>query len=398
MSSIIISGDEYCYFYNGQYYLSDTGLIFIQRYLQAFDEVNVVFRTRHISEFTALGKYHNPIANQRVKFIDTPFFQGPIQFVRKYLNIYSTLNKNIHDCELAILRLPSTTAFVVSQIISKRKIPVATEIVFDCKDAADSSENKIRRLIWTIMHRMQVNICKKAIGVSCVTEHYLQKHYYSLLPSAITSHYSSIELTPDCFLYPRQFPNKEHLTIIHVANQVIFNSRKGHNQLIEVLARLNKDTRRAQLVFVGEDYQNGVKQLQDYAKQFGVTNDIIFSGYVGKKRMRELLEEADIAVLPTKAEGLPRVVIEAMAMGLPCITTPVSGNPELISKDYLIDYNDIEGMADACRRLLDIPSEYEAQSNLNFENSQQYSTTVLQPRRTEFYNNLLQIISSKHNK
>lgn len=394
-SKVLVVTDEYCFQLNGCNYVGDIGFTLIKRYLMAFDNVAIVMRTKYVSTISQLENKKNPVNNPKVQIIETPFFQGPNEFAKKYIKIYTTLKHNIPKCDLAILRLPSTTALVVYQIIRKWKMPVAAELVFDCKDAITTADSLYSKIIWTILHHIQSNICKKAIGVACVTEHYMQQHYFSKLPNAITSHYSTIELKPDFFLHPRKFPQKEIITIIHVANQVQFNSRKGHNQLIEVLSHLNKHSKKAHILFVGKDYNNGIVKLTNFAKQLNVQDDISFAGFVNKSRMRELLKNADIAILPTKAEGLPRVVIEAMALGLPCITTPVSGNPELIDKDFLIDYNDIGGIADACKILFENPDIYEYQSKINFEKSQQYSTAILNPRRTEFYKSLISLIPNK---
>lgn len=393
--NLLLAADEYCSYYNGHYYVSETGLTHIKRYLQAFDKVTVAFRTQLIGKENELGKYHHKISDERVDFIYIPFFQGPKQFFRKYFAVRRALKNGIKDCDFAILRLPSTTAFAALQIINERKIPYATEIVFDCYDAVVSSESSINKIIWKKLHKMQVKACNEAMGVSCVTAHYLQQRYFPIRKKAITSHYSSIELSPEFYMSEREFPSKKVFTLVHVANQVQFNSRKGHNELIEVIASLNKNGKRAEIVFIGEDYDDGIRLLKEYAEKNGVGKDVHFTGFLSLKELRKELEKADIAVLPTRAEGLPRVVIEAMALGLPCITSPVSGNPELINADFLIGYDDVSGMANACERLITSKEIYEKESRENFARSKEYSTEVLNPRRTEFYNALIQLAKEK---
>lgn len=391
---LLLSADEYCCLLNGKFYVSETGRTHIFRYLKVFDNILVAFRTKKVYSADDLEKYSLCIENERVKFIDIPFFQGPKQFAGKYFSVMKALKDEIRDIDLAILRLPSTTAFAALKIIKKRKVPYATEIVFDCQDAADTSESLLDKTIWKILHHMQVKACNHATGVSCVTAHYLQKHYFPTRPDAITSHYSSIELTPDFFLHERSFPKKEVMTLVHVANQVQFNGRKGHNELIEVIALLNKSGKRAEVVFIGEDYDNGVALLKKYAERLGVADDVHFTGYLKRHELRQQLEMADIAVLPTRAEGLPRVVIEAMALGLPCITSPVSGNPELINKEFLVKYDDVEGMAQACDSLINSRDIYEKESRENFGKSKEYSTEILNPRRTKFYNELIRMTNN----
>ena len=64
------------------------------------------------------------------------------------------------------------------------------------------------------------------------------------------------------------------------------------------------------------------------------------------------LKKNDVFIFPSKSEGLPRAVIEAMAVGLPCLSTPVGGIPELIDEEYLFDPLDEMGFTNAIKRFL----------------------------------------------
>ena len=148
------------------------------------------------------------------------------------------------------------------------------------------------------------------------------------------------------------------------------------------------------LTFVGGDYFGGIAQLTQYAKSLGVGDLLRFSGFVSTDRLRELLLEADILVYPTRAEGLLRVIIEASALGLPCVTTPVSGNTELIDKDFLVDYSDVRGFADKIEILINDKYLYENQSRINYERSAAYCKDVLDSRRKEFYESLKDAVNN----
>lgn len=385
---VLVSGDEYCFCKNGTYYLSDHGLDLITRYLMVFDEVVFAVRTKYLSDKDALGKYRNAVKDSRITIACLPFFQGPKQLVKVIVKLYHGAKNALKGCDLAILRLPSASAFVVWRAVKKARIPYATEIVFDCQDGYETSESGVNKVVWKIMHLMQVRACNHAIGVSCVTARYLQRHYFPLSEDAILSHYSSINLTPDFYYDTREFQTKDCYTIVHVANQVQYCSRKGHNEIIEVVSLINKQGFNVKVIFIGEDYDNGFAKLRALAERLGCADKVQFAGFLSVKEMRETMTGADIALLPTRAEGLPRVVIEAMAMGLPCISSPVSGNPELIDNDLLIDYNDVEGMSRKIIELISTPYYYESVSRTNFLRSKDYSSEVLMPRRKAFYSAL----------
>src|SRR5262249_2470821 len=62
----------------------------------------------------------------------------------------------------------------------------------------------------------------------------------------------------------------------------------------------------------------------------GLSETVIFHGFVNQDELRKLYAKTDIFVLPSFEEGVPVVLMEAMAMGIPCISTWVNGIPELI--------------------------------------------------------------------
>lgn len=394
--NVLVSCDEYCYKYAGDYYLRDVGTIFTKRYLSVFDKLRFVIRVKEVYSVSELGKFRIKVTDPKIEIYPLDFFQGPIQYAKHYLSIRRKLNHVAHGCDVAILRLPSTVAFAVLPKLAAQNIPFATELVYDCYDDYKSENNIIYKILMKRMHDSQVNACKKAIGVAPVTAYYIQKHYPASI-NAIQSHYSSIELTDDFFYKPRTYPNeKECLTIVHVANQVQFNGRKGHIDLLNVLHILKKRNIVVKIVFIGEDYQCGIRKCKQLACELGIGSQVTFTGFLTYKDMRQQLLEGDIAVLPTKAEGLPRVVIEAMAMGLPCVTSRVSGNPELIEDEFLFEYGDVVAIVSAIEKLVTDKHLYEEVSERNFNNSKEYAKSVLDERRTVFYKAIRNIVELKN--
>lgn len=386
MAKLLMSCDDYVYCYNGKYYAgSQDKYDFYQRYLRVFDELRLV--TRCVRE-KDLKKSRFELSDKRIEYIPIPFFSGPKQYAKQYLKIGRLLRNVTEGCDAAVLRLPSTTGQRVCGKVMKSGIPYATEIVYDAKDGYEKGTNLINKLLWYIIHRQMQASCATARGVSCVTEHYLQQHYFSTLPDAFTSHYSSLALPKDFYLSPRKYPQKEILTIAHVSNQVQFNGRKGFNQIIEAINILRDRNVYVQVNFIGPDYQGGTALLSDFAKSLGVEDRIHFMGWASRQQLSDYLNTSDFYVMPTTSEGLPRVIIEAMAKGLPCITTPVSGNSELITDHFLVDYNDINTLADRIEELIKDKELYESTSADNYNRSLQYEESILEARRDKFYTQL----------
>jgi glycosyltransferase involved in cell wall biosynthesis len=72
-------------------------------------------------------------------------------------------------------------------------------------------------------------------------------------------------------------------------------------------------------------------RLEATAVELGLEDAVRFAGAVGQDRIRDFYRRADIFCLPSFAEGIPRVLMEAMAMGVPVVATHVMGVPELVN-------------------------------------------------------------------
>lgn len=382
---LLMSCDDYIYCYNGEYYASSQEKAdFYQRYLRVFDTLRLV--TRCIEEKTlAKGRVK---LDRRIEYVPIPLFQGPKQYAKTYFKIGKLIKNVAHGCDAAILRLPSTIAMRIFSKVRELGIPYATEIVYDAYDGYKSSESLIHKLLWKRIDNQMRAICYSANGVSCVTEHYLQQRYFTKLKNGFSSHYSSLSLPKSFYGVAREYPDKDVLVIAHVANQVEFNGRKGHLEIIQAIAKLKDEGLRIDAKFAGKDYFGGVAKLEEYARSLGVYDQVHFVGYLSRESLGNFLDSADLFVLPTKAEGLPRVIIEAMSKGLPCISTNVSGNPELLEPHWLIDYKDVDLLVSRIKELSTDATLYESTSIYNYENSLKYEASILESRRDAFYKKL----------
>ncbi len=117
--------------------------------------------------------------------------------------------------------------------------------------------------------------------------------------------------------------------------------------------------------------------------------------WVGRiKNYAELQKEyrnADIMIFPTMAEGLPRVILEAMSNGMPCITSNVCGIPELLDENMMVKNNDIDEYISIINKLIDNPSLLEEQSEKNIKKAREYMEETLNTRRKLFYTQLREL-------
>jgi glycosyltransferase involved in cell wall biosynthesis len=131
---------------------------------------------------------------------------------------------------------------------------------------------------------------------------------------------------------------------------------KGLEILLKALALLKSSVPTASLRIVGGGDEQYVTELTGIAHGLGVGGAIEFAGVVpnGSQLWREY-EEAKLFVCPSLSEGFPRVLYEAMALGVPIVSTAVGGVPNLLTDGVhalLVPPGDAERLADACKQVL----------------------------------------------
>lgn len=142
--------------------------------------------------------------------------------------------------------------------------------------------------------------------------------------------------------------------------------------MIKAFAKIANKYPNWKIVFAG----NGeVKQGEELAKSLGIEEQTVFLGWVSGKAKDKAFKESKIFCLPSYAEGFPMAVLDAWAYGLPVITTPVGGIPDIAvdGKNMLLfNAGDIDKLAESMRRLID---DKELRSNIIKESINLANTT-----------------------
>ncbi len=130
--------------------------------------------------------------------------------------------------------------------------------------------------------------------------------------------------------------------------------QKGFPVLIEAMARVTAPG--AHLTLVGDGPLR--PQIEAAIASYGLQNRITLTGWLDEAKVRAALGAATALVLPSFAEGLPMVVMEAMAAGRPVIATAIAGVPELVTPDvgWLVPAGDAQALAAAIDTLAAVPA------------------------------------------
>jgi colanic acid/amylovoran biosynthesis glycosyltransferase len=128
---------------------------------------------------------------------------------------------------------------------------------------------------------------------------------------------------------------------------------KGQHILLRAFSHLHAKGHAAHLTFVGDGPD--LRSLKRETSEKGLTANVTFRGALNHDATHEQLGSADIFALASFAEGIPVALMEAMAMGIPCVSTRITGIPELIRDNIdglLVPASSIESLASALESLL----------------------------------------------
>lgn len=133
--------------------------------------------------------------------------------------------------------------------------------------------------------------------------------------------------------------------------------RKGFHRVVEVIPELLKRHPRLHYLIIGgaTGADNMEAALRKQVEELGLQNHVKFLGPMKPDDLKWPLSASDVFVLATRREGWANVLLEAMACGLPVVTTRVDGNPEVVSSadlGELVPFGDAEALAAAIDRAL----------------------------------------------
>ena len=133
-------------------------------------------------------------------------------------------------------------------------------------------------------------------------------------------------------------------------------AEKGQAGLLDAFSRVLQDHPDLELLLIGDGPER--ERLQSVAGSMRISDRVNFGGRCGERETLAHIAQADILVLPSFMEGLPVVLMEAMAIGTPVIASRVAGIPELVEdgkSGLLFTPSDWKALADCISRLVDDP-------------------------------------------
>ena len=371
---------------------------FWERYLEVFDTVRVVARAVPVGR---VPEGWLPVNGSNIFFHGVPNYYGPWQYMKQYRRVQAAIGCAVPSRGAVILRVGSQVANCLERMLNRRGRPYALEVLGDPYEvfAPGVVDHPLRWLFRWHFARQLRKQCMRACGVAYVTRTALQRRSpagamsssvsdvdlpdEAVLGGMTYTHYSSIELDlagiADTVRKPKQHGPYRIVTVGSLAQLY-----KGTDVLIEAVANCVRAGLDVTALVVGDGKYR--QSLMGLADRLGVGSRIEFAGQLtGGAPVRLILDTGDLFVLPSRTEGLPRAMIEAMARALPCIGSSVGGIPELLDAEDLVMPGDAQGLATKIQEVLKDPHRMQSMSRRNRETSMQYRDSVLAERRRRFY-------------
>ena len=371
---------------------------FYREYLEVFDSVRVISRVFPVSR---VEPNFLAVEGPGVEFYPMPGYKGPFGFLTQFASVRRRAKHAVPTGSAVILRVHSQIANSIEDWLTRRSLPYSLEVTADPYDVLSPAANRhpvapVARRYFT--RRMQRQ-CRHAVAVSYVTQDYLQRRYPPASQPCVGHHpfggkahdarqcvmaVSDVSLSPESFVSrPRTtLHDPSCLRIVFVGTLGSF--YKGPDLLVEAVAICKTQGIPARVRFIGSGQEMGT--LQKRCVRLGIEEEVEFVGSVtAGEPVRRELDQSDLFILPSRAEGVPRAMLEAMARGLPCLGSAIGGIPELLHEEDLVSPDNPASLAKAITEVFSSQARVERMSARNLSKAAEYSTVVLAHRRREFY-------------
>lgn len=354
-----------------------TGPHHFSEQLDVFDKLVLVARCKEVMKDPQCQRADS----DRIEFFPVTDFSGYKDFTKR-LETFWDCRKTVGLADRYWLRAPGFMASMVGFWLRRAGIPYFSHLVGNIGEVAevmmDGFPKPLRKLARSFIEFKFKRYMKGCHGTLSVTEQLLQQLYPSALPCNDFG-VSDVKLPDSLFSSVERNFRPEVFNIVTMAALLPY---KGHKFLLEALSQI-KTERSWRLHLVGEGYLEG--QLRSLSEKLGIRDNVVFHGHLGwSPGVMEILDSSHLFVLSSLTEGMPRVVLEAMAMRLPVISTDVGGVSEVINPEWLVPIKNSDSFATKISMLWKNPELLEILSSQNYNRIQAFRFDRLSRMRREW--------------
>ncbi len=332
----------------------------------------------HVSLVLFYNVIHFPIPKEinvvilSKKGTDRPYFLRFSDFFLFLFKYYKIIKKENISISISLLAFPNLLNGIIA-ILNKKVKTIISERGFP----SDNTTSKLSLSISKVFYPLLYNRCDALFSNSTHINKDLKNNFGIRIPMEVI--YNPIEI-PSMTIIPETLNNNEKYLRLITAGTL--NKRKNHIMIIRALNNLRTNV---QLTILGEG------ELHNYLEKEIINHNLLQQiNLAGKvKNVDDYFRSSNCFVLSSFTEGFPNALLEAMAIGLPCVSTNcLSGPLELLNENetinidngkfYLAKYgllvnnNDHLGLQEALKYYRNYPEEREKYSRLSLKRSKDY--------------------------
>lgn len=376
------------YFTDGSY----TPEVF-DRYISVFKNVTTIFREdERIYENKYAEKNFQHFDKNRIRFIPIPNRKSSILSyidIKKKIKINNIVRQAVKECDCLIARLPDSVGTIAIKFAKEYKKPYIIEVVGCPWDSLWNHSIKGKILAPSSMLYMKKSV-KNSPYTIYVTNEFLQNRYPTHGKNMGCSDVS-LPSVDESILERRLNKIKkmsENVPIVIGTTAAVNVRYKGQEYVIKAISHLNKEGHNYEYHLVGGGDNT---YLRSVAEKYGVIDRVKFMGSLPHEKVFEYLDNIDIYIQPSKQEGLPRALVEAMSRGCPALGSTTGGIPELLNKEFIFNNGLVDQICEMVKKLdQDLMIE---EAKRSFEKAKEYNKEFLDKKRVDFYKDFLLNIS-----
>jgi glycosyltransferase involved in cell wall biosynthesis len=312
-----------------------------------------------------------------IDVVPVPYYVGVAGLLRALPRMVPAVVRAVARADVLVLRVPGAVGLLGAVAATMLRRRYAAEVVGDPAQVLEAGVLGVPgRAVGGLVRAAMRWAVRRAVAVRYVTERTLQRAYPPAggAPTAVVS---NVRLDPGSFVAAPRTSPPAGLRVVTVGSQEQL--YKGHDVLLRALRHLADDGLAVTGVFAGGGRRHD--ELVALAESLGLADRVKFTGVVhDRDRIRELLDSASVFALPSRTEGLPRALLEAMARALPAVASDVGGIPELLDRGRLVPVDDDRALAAALSELLCDKEVWAGQSARNLRVARRYELWRLEER------------------
>ena len=365
--------------------------------LEVFDEVLVVARAT--AKILESAKGSTRVDGPSISVHGLSDYTGPWQYLIRLPSLQAEVRAAVAGCDAFILRVPGLVSRLVWHETKRLTRARGVEVVGDPWDAMGrgTMTGLLRPMYRRIATHSMRRMCESATSALYWSE-CLQRRY-PVAPAAATFVSPRI-LLPKGFANPevmkerwqrisvRGWFEKETAKALAIGYVGSFAQLyKGPDTLLHALSLCSRGGLNFKAFFAGEGRYR--KEMEGLAQDLGIGDKTVFMGQLGAGgHIADFLDGIDLFVMPSRAEGLGRALIEAMARGCPSIGSMAGAIPELLYEDDLVPAGSPEALARKIFEVAESSERMQAMSKRNLEKAREFQPDLLREVRRSFYGSL----------